>query len=303
VVELRDREPGVGARSAHHVSRVRRSRAAARSGRSCASSSSRRRAGVSIGRVRRSREGQHAPQLLRHRTRLHRLHRRPESAQAGPVSAGLADPGAQIRRRSGSRVPTSSSSCRGNLRDEVDRAARVRAATGAAASPPRSPGNPDLPVIRRPKARPSTPADLARRDAGDDRSVSHGARGRRRFAPPTTAFPLPMVTPFSTTTFCAIHTKSPISTGSATSACRARCRSGSLPWSWSRIATFEPIRTLFADDDRLRRRHAEVPLDLQRRRRCADGPASAVRLDAHRFEARMCTDRDITRRSRCGPAR
>ena len=37
-------------------------------------------------RLRRSRQGQHAPQLLRHPRRLPRLHGRPESLQAGPLS-------------------------------------------------------------------------------------------------------------------------------------------------------------------------------------------------------------------------
>lgn len=59
---------------------------------------------------------------------------------------------------------------------------------------------------------------------------------------PTTAF-RPIVTPLRTTAFCPSHAKSPISTGATTSGWRARCSSGAVPWSWSRIATFEPRRT------------------------------------------------------------
>ena len=43
-------------------------------------------------RLRRAGEGQHAAELLRHRPRLHRVHRRPQPAQAGPVPARHAHP-------------------------------------------------------------------------------------------------------------------------------------------------------------------------------------------------------------------
>ena len=64
-------------------------------------------------RLRRAGQGQHAAQLLRHRHRLPRLHRRPQSLQARPLHARHAHPdpaGRGDRRR---QSPTTSSSCRG----------------------------------------------------------------------------------------------------------------------------------------------------------------------------------------------
>ena len=58
-------------------------------------------------RLRSSRQGQHAPQLLRHSNRLPRLHGRPESVQARPLHAGDShpDPPGGADRRDASRLP------------------------------------------------------------------------------------------------------------------------------------------------------------------------------------------------------
>ena len=64
-------------------------------------------------RLRRSGQGQHAAQLLRHRDGLHRVHVRPQSAQAGPLLPGIAHPDPGARRDPRDPARTSCSSCRG----------------------------------------------------------------------------------------------------------------------------------------------------------------------------------------------
>ncbi len=64
-------------------------------------------------RLRRAGQGQHAAQLLRHRHRLPRLHRRPQPLQARPLHAGHAHPDPARSRRSTRPGPTTSSSCPG----------------------------------------------------------------------------------------------------------------------------------------------------------------------------------------------
>ena len=59
-------------------------------------------------RLRRTRQGQHAAQLLRHPHRLPRLHGRPQPAQAGPVPAGDAHPDSITPSGSPRRSPTTS---------------------------------------------------------------------------------------------------------------------------------------------------------------------------------------------------
>ena len=89
-------------------------------------------------RLRRAGQGQHAAQLLRHRHRLPRLHRRPQSLQARPLHAGHAhsDPAGRGHRRGQAGLPAHPA-----LEPEGrDRRARcATSATGAASSSCRFP--------------------------------------------------------------------------------------------------------------------------------------------------------------------
>ena len=185
-----------------------------------------------------------------------------------------------------------------NLRDEVmEQLAFVRDWGGRFAA--RSPEHPDLPVITPSNGRPSTQPIWR---AGTPATIAPSATERVTTAlAPTTAF-LPMVTPFSTTTFWAIHTKSPISTGSATSGCRARCRSGAMPWSWSRIATFEPIRTLLpivTDSAAATLKYPSICTSSPMRTR----PGLRIGVGSHRLRGAHARGPRRCGRSRCGRAR
>ena len=84
-------------------------------------------------RLRRTGQGQHAAQPLRHPDRPARVHGRPQPVQARPVHARARASRSSRRSRSPRTGPTSSSSCRGTS-GRADRATVLHRATGAAGS-------------------------------------------------------------------------------------------------------------------------------------------------------------------------
>ena len=295
--ELRERERAAGFDELDDLPRLRASASSATSARSSRFLIELKERGPRDRRLRRAGEGQHAAQLLRHRPRLHRLHRRPEPAQAGPLPA---------------RQPHPDPRARGDPRDAARRRAdpavepqgRDRwssspsSASGAGASPRarrRSGSSRDQPSNGRPSTQPicraGTPATIA--PSGTERVTTALA--------PTTAF-LPMVTPFEHDDVLAephevadLHRR------------RDERLPHPLPVGCDAVVVVadRDIRAdenAVADRDRLRRRHAEVPLDLHVVTD-AHAPGLPAWLGAATASRRACARTTRRCRSRSGRAR